>query len=59
MTKIYIVLYNDNPSSEGYKNVDDAISFIENRSDKPKHKSGWVWRNEMDDSYKIKEIKIN
>ena len=59
MEKIYIVLYNYNVSSEGYKTEEEAINFIEKRNKNPKRvTNGWLWIDKIGNEYKIKEILI-
>ena len=60
MKHIYIVLFNDNVSTEGYEEVEDAISFIESRNYKPSivKNQGWIWTDKKGNEYKIKEIRL-
>lgn len=60
MKYVYVVLCNNNVSTEGYEEVEDAISFIESRSYEPfiVKNQGWTWTDKKGNEYKIKEIRI-
>ncbi|BAO04987.1 PAS domain S-box [Clostridium botulinum B str. Osaka05] len=60
MNYVYIVLYNNSVSSVGYDTVVGAITFIENRNNKPiqNKDKGLLWTDSKGDEYRIKEIKI-
>lgn len=59
MNKVFIVTYNDKKvSSEGYDDVDQAIDFIESRSNNPIKDFGLKWIDSKNNVYKIYEINI-
>ena len=59
MKSVFIVLYNGSVSSEGYDTVEKAIKFIESRTGKPKPDLfKWIWLDENNNIYQIKEISV-
>lgn len=60
MNKVYVVLYNEKISSEGYNTIDKAVNFIEQRFGEPIQdiSKGWLWIDKDGNEYKIKEINI-
>ena len=58
MSIVYVVLYNGQVSSEGYKDVVDAIEFIETRSSNPVKDEGWLWVDDKGNRYQIKDIVV-
>ena len=59
MKSVFIVLYNGSVSSEGYDAVEKAIKFIESRTGNPNPDLfKWIWLDEDNNIYQIKEISI-
>lgn len=55
--KVYVVIFNDRVSTEGYRNIDDAIQYCEDRAER-QVEFGWKFKDNRGNTYTIREIKI-
>lgn len=55
---VYIITYEGHISQQGYKSLEDAQTFIKNRSGNPIQFTPYMFRDRAGGNYEIVEVKI-
>lgn len=55
---VYIITYEGHISQQGYKSLEDAQTFIKNRSGNPIQFTPYMFRDRTGGNYEIVEVKI-